>query len=88
MLLYNKKKKDKLMSQLDKVIDEFPLSQTTYGKIEVAIISKPYGEDSPKVVSIGVFLDKENKNPDWKVHIPKDNINQVIDALKKAKEIM
>jgi len=74
------------MSQLSKVIDEFALGGTTYGKMEVAIIKEPYGEGTPSVVSIGVFLDKENQEPDWKVHIPKENINQVIEALKKAQE--
>jgi len=74
------------MSSLAKVIDEFSLSQTQNGKIEIAIIKEPYGEGSQDVASIGVFLDKENSQPDWKVHIPKDNIQSVIDALTKAKE--
>jgi hypothetical protein len=74
------------MSELSKVIDEFALGSTTYGKMEVAIIKEPYGEGTQSVVSIGVFLDKENQNPDWKVHIPKENIDQVINALTKAKE--
>lgn len=74
------------MSNLDKVIDKFDLSETQNGKIEIAIIKEPYGEDSQSVASIGVFLEKDNKHPDWKVHIPKDNIQSVIDALIKAKE--
>jgi hypothetical protein len=76
------------MSILSKVIDEFDLCDTQNGKIEVAIIEEPYGENSPSVVSIGIFLDKENKHPDWKVHVPKDNINSLIDALQKAKEAL
>lgn len=76
------------MSTLSKVIDEFKLDSTKDGKIEVAIIKEPYGENSQSVVSIGIFLKNENSNPDWKVHIPKDNIDSVIDALLKAKELL
>ena len=74
------------MSNLSKIIDEFKLADTNYGKIEVAIIDEPYGDNTPSVVSIGVFLDNENKNPDWKIHIPKENIDDIIKALQKAKE--
>ncbi len=74
------------MSNLREIVDEFKLSESEYGKIEVAIVDEPYGEDSSSVVSIGVFLDNQNKEPNWKVHIPKDNINSLIEALKKAKD--
>ena len=74
------------MSTLSKVLSEFPLSGTENGKIEVAIINEPYGKDTPSVASIGIFLNKENSEPDWKVHIPKENIDEVIKALQKAKE--
>ncbi len=74
------------MSKLSKVINEFPLSGTENGKIEVGIIEEPYGKDTPSVASIGIFLNKENNEPDWKVHIPKENIDDVIEALQKAKE--
>ena len=74
------------MSNLSKVIEEVKLSGTENGKIEVAVISEPYGEGSDSVASIGVFLNSENKEPDWKVHIPKENIDSVISALQKAKE--
>ena len=74
------------MSTLSKIIDEVKLSGTENGKIEVAVISEPYGEGSDSVASIGVFLNGENNEPDWKVHIPKENIDSVILALQKAKE--
>ena len=76
------------MSTLDKIVDTFKLSGTENGKIEVAIIKEPYGKESESVVSIGIFLnsDPETLNPNWKVHIPKSNIDAVIEALKKAKE--
>ncbi|NPA50866.1 MAG: hypothetical protein GXO02_04475 [Epsilonproteobacteria bacterium] len=68
------------------MIDEFKLSGTENGKVEVAIIKEPYGEGSESVASIGIFLDGSNSEPDWKVHIPKENIDRVIEALKVAKE--
>jgi len=76
------------MGILDKVVDVIKLSGTENGKIEVAIIKEPYGEESESVASIGVFLnsDPETLNPNWLVHIPKSNIDAVIEALKKAKE--
>ena len=74
------------MSQLAKVIDEFKLSGTDDGKVEVAIIKEPYGEGSESVVSIGIFLNSDASEPNWKVHLPKDNIDEVITALQKAKE--
>jgi hypothetical protein len=69
-----------------KEIATLKLSGTENGKIEVAIISQPYGEGSESIASVGVFLDASNGEPDWKVHIPKDNIDEVIEALKSAKE--
>lgn len=76
------------MSILGKVIDSFKFSGSEHGKIEVAIIKEPYGKGSESVASIGVFLNSnpETLNPNWKVHIPKSNIDAVIEALKKAKE--
>ena len=69
-------------------IETFDISGTKNGKIEVAIITEPYGAGSEGVASIGIFLDKGNNEPDWKVHLPKDNIDGVIEALKKAKEAL
>jgi len=69
-----------------KEIETLPLSSTENGKIEVAVIENPYGENSSPVASVGIFLDSGNDEPDWKVHIPKDDIDAVISALQKAKE--
>ena len=74
------------MSELTKVVDEFKLSGTDNGKIEVAVIKEPYGEGSENVASIGIFLNNDADEPNWKVHIPKGNIDDVISALQKAKE--
>ncbi len=78
------------MSTLDKVIDTFKLSGTEDGKIEIATIKEPYGEGSESVASIGIFLnsDPDTITPNWKVHIPKSNIDAVIAALQKAKEAL
>ncbi len=62
------------------------LNGTQDGKIEVAVLENPYGEGSAPVVSIGIFLSGGSEEPDWKVHIPKENIQAVIEALQKAKE--
>jgi len=74
------------MGTLENIIDEFKLSGTENGKIEVAIVKEPYGEGSDSVVSIGIFLNADAQEPNWKVHLPKDNIDEVISALQKAKE--
>lgn len=67
-------------------INEMTLSGTKDGKITVTTMTEPYGENSESVVSIGISLQAGATEPDWKVHIPKANIDAVIDALTKAKE--
>jgi len=74
------------MSGEIKKIDEMLLSGTENGQITVSTIEKPYGKESQDVVSIGISLQASSEEPDWKVHIPKDNIDAVIVALQKAKE--
>lgn len=61
-----------------------PLAGTEKGKIEVAVISEPYGKGSAPVASVGIFLNGDNDEPDWKVHIPGENIGQVVEALQEA----
>jgi len=68
------------------LIAEFPLANTKEGLITVSHINEPYGEGSKPVVSIGISLNGDNKKPDWKAHIPYENIDDVIAALKAAKE--
>jgi hypothetical protein len=69
-------------------IDEIPLSGTKDGKISISKIDEPYGKNSNSVLSIGIFLDGTKSQPDWKIHIPKENIDSLIDALKKGKEYL
>lgn len=68
-------------------IDNMNLAGTK-GKITISTIAEPYGPKSESVASIGINLKSDADEPEWKVHIPKSNIDQVIDALQKAKEIL
>ena len=67
-------------------VDELALSGTNDGKITITTIAEPYGEGSESVASIGISLQAGSKEPDWKVHIPKANIDAVIAALQEAKK--
>ena len=66
-------------------IAQMGLSGTNDGKITVTTIEEPYGEGSESVASIGIALQANAEEPDWKVHIPKANIDAVIAALQEAK---
>lgn len=74
------------MSGKISLIEEIKLSGTESGKITVTTIAEPYGAGSKSVVSIGIALQANSEDPDWKVHLPKENIDAVIEALLKAKE--
>ncbi len=67
-------------------LKKIALDGTSNGEIEVSIINEPYGKDSSSVASIGISLDNTTNEPNWKVHIPSGNIDDVIDALKEAKK--
>ena len=67
-------------------IDEMTLSGTIDGKITISTIEQPYGPKSESVASIGISLQAGATEPDWKVHIPKANIDAVIIALQEAKK--
>jgi hypothetical protein len=73
------------MSGTTTAIDDMTLSGTK-GKITITTIAQPYGPKSESVASIGISLKADASEPEWKVHIPKSNIDQVIEALTKAKE--
>ena len=64
----------------------FHLYGTKDGIVSVAHITEPYGPKSEPVVSIGVDLHGKIKDPEWKVHIPYENIDDLIEALTLAKE--
>jgi hypothetical protein len=63
-----------------------PLNSTKKGVISVTKIERPYGEDSAPVASIGISLTGNAESPEWKVHIPMDNLDEVIEALEKLKQ--
>ncbi|PHS38177.1 MAG: hypothetical protein COB07_09120 [Sulfurovum sp.] len=67
-------------------IDEMTLSGTKDGKISITTVTQPYGSKSESVASIGISLQAGAEEPDWKVHIPKANIDAVIAALTEAKK--
>ncbi len=62
------------------------MHKTKDGVVSVAHINEPYGEGSEPVVSIGVSLDGNILSPKWRVHIPYENIDDLIEALQIAKE--
>jgi hypothetical protein len=58
------------------------LDGTKNGIISIAQIEEPYGEGSATVASIGISLTGNTENPEWKVHIPMKNLDDVISALQ------
>ncbi|DAB33014.1 MAG TPA: hypothetical protein CFH79_00880 [Sulfurospirillum sp. UBA11407] len=68
------------------LIDSFALADTKKGKISVSHLDEPYGTGSFPVVSIGISLKGDENSPDWKAHIPYENLDQLIETLQKAKE--
>ncbi len=76
------------MGQITRIIQEIDLEGTTDGCITIGIIAEPYGPESQSVASIGILLQSNASEPDWKVHIPKENIDAVITALHEAKKAL
>jgi len=68
-----------------KMIKEIPLASAKDGAISVATVKEPYGEGTAPVVSVGIWLSKTSEDPDWKIHIPVENLDEVIEALQEAK---
>ncbi|WP_201352913.1 hypothetical protein [Hydrogenimonas urashimensis] len=71
-----------------KLIKEIPLASSDNGVLSVATVKEPYGEGSEPVVSIAIWLTKSDDEPDWKVHVPAKNLDQVIEALQEAKKAL
>jgi hypothetical protein len=61
------------------------LDGTKKGVISVTKIEEPYGKDSGTVASIGISLAGDAESPEWKVHIPLNNLDDVIAALTALK---
>jgi uncharacterized NAD-dependent epimerase/dehydratase family protein len=69
----------------NELITHFNLAGTKQGVITISHLEEPYGEGSHDVVSIGISLKGDMASPDWKAHIPYENIDQLIEALQSAK---
>ena len=65
---------------------KIPLSSTKKGVISVTKIERPYGEDSAPVASVGISLTGDAEKPEWKVHIPMDNLDELVKALQDLKD--
>jgi len=65
-------------------LKKIDLAGTKSGKISVADVTQPYGPKSNDVVSVAIALNGEDI--EWKVHIPYDNIDEVVAALQEAKD--
>ncbi len=74
------------MAKSHSEIKIFHLHGTKDGIVSVAHITEPYGEGSEPVVSIGISLKGNAIEPEWKVHIPYENIDDLIEALELAKK--
>lgn len=73
------------MSGKNTLLKSFKLAGTKEGTISVASIEEPYGKGSNSVVSIGISLKGNNDEPDWKAHIPYENLDDLIASLTEAK---
>ncbi len=67
-----------------KIVKEIKLNGSKKGLISIGELSKPYGNTSESVVSIAISLDGDEI--DWKVHIPFENLDDVILALQELKK--
>ena len=65
-------------------IKNLHLAHTKEGSMSISHIEKPYGEYSEPVVRVSLTLHEDEKATS--LDIPYDNIEEVIDALNKAKE--
>ena len=72
--------------EIDKIDREILELKQQDGKITITTVAEPYGPGSESVASVGISLQAGAQEPDWKVHIPKANIDAVIAALQEAKK--
>lgn len=67
-------------------IKKIKIAHTKNGVLHVAKIDEAYGSHSQSVLSLGISLSASNEEPLWKVHIPYENIDELIQALEFAKK--
>jgi len=61
------------------------LNGTEKGIISVTKLDEPYGKGSHSVASIAISLAGNADAAEWKVHIPFENLDEVIEALQALK---
>ena len=61
------------------------LAHSKEGTISVAHIEQPYGQYSSPVASIAIATSGEKD--EWKVHIPYENLDELIEALNEARDV-
>lgn len=74
------------MSHDAKLFKVISLASSKSGIITLSHVNEPYGAGSHSVVSIGISLKGDESNPEWRTHIPYENIDELIEGLKEAKE--
>jgi len=67
------------------LVKKLALAGTDKGIISIGTIDQPYGESSHRVASIGISLNGNESDPEWKVHIPLENLDEVIATLQSLK---
>lgn len=68
-----------------KVLKTIELHGSKSGEISICNLSNPYGIGSEDVLSIAIALKKES-GVDWKVHIPYENLKELILALQEIEK--
>lgn len=61
-----------------------PYKDRDKSSIIVTHLEEPYGPGSSPVISVGCTLKDDVDNPTWKVHLPIDILQEVIDAMKEV----
>ena len=74
------------MSKKVDIMHKINLANTKNGIITISHINEPYVDKSTPVVSIGISLSGNACEPDWKAHIPYENLDEVIKALESIKK--
>ncbi|TXE81701.1 hypothetical protein FPD46_05280 [Campylobacter peloridis] len=68
-----------------KILKTIELHGSKSGEISLCNLSNPYGIGSKDILSIGIALKKEN-GVDWKIHIPYENLKDLILALQEIEK--
>ncbi len=66
------------------MLKTIPLANTQNGVISVTKLEKPYGDESKPIVSIGISLNGDVDNPDWKAHIPLENVDELCKIVQEV----